>query len=147
VKGEINLRLFTMGDPVRQFLNRFSRICMSGSETPENALQDLGSCPTPPGKHLAGMPDPERLGVERWVNAYRSGDYMAVPFGSTNGTTARTVVEPALPPTHLLAQDNAAHHSVKKCVSAPEPTSTIGISPRRTLLRNLMTSFAGINPL
>ena len=36
--------------------------------------------------------------------------------------------------------------SVKKCVSAPEPTSIIGISPRRTLPRNLTTSFAGDQP-
>src|SRR6267143_6875399 len=72
---------------------------------------------------------------------------LAVPFGSTNGTTARTVVELALSPNPFTWRRTTPRtHSVKKCVSAPEPTSTIGISPRRTLLRNLMTSFAGDQP-
>ena len=111
VKGEVELRLFTMGDPVRQFLNRFFPYLYEWvRETPDNALQDLGALvPTPPGKPLAGMPDPERLGVERWVNAYRSGDYIGRSLwldewhNRTNGGGTGAFPQPI-----YVARDNAA---------------------------------------
>jgi len=112
VKGEVGIRLFTMGDPVRQFLNRFFPYLYEWvRETPDNALQDLGALvPTPPGKPLAGVPDPERLGVERWVNAYRSGDYIGRSLwldewhNRTNGGGTGAFPQPI-----YVAQDNAAH--------------------------------------
>jgi hypothetical protein len=74
----IPLRLFTMGDPVRQFLNRmFPYLYEWVRSTPDNSLKHLGSLvATPPNTPLAGTPNPDRLGVEVWVNAYRSGDYI-----------------------------------------------------------------------
>ena len=75
---KIPIRLFTMGDPVRQFLNRmFPYLYEWVRGTPDNSLKHLGGLvPTPPNTHPAGTPNPDRLGVELWVNAYRSGDYI-----------------------------------------------------------------------
>jgi len=75
---KIPIRLFTMGDPVRQFLNRmFPYLYEWVRGTPDNSLKHLGGLvPTPPNTPLAGSPHPDRLGVELWVNAYRSGDYI-----------------------------------------------------------------------
>jgi hypothetical protein len=111
VNGEVGIRLFTMGDPVRQFLNRFFPYLYEWvRETPDNALQDLGALvPTPAGTPLAGVPDPERLGVERWVNAYRSGDYIGRSLwldewhNRTNGGGTGAFPQPI-----YVAQDNAA---------------------------------------
>jgi len=77
-KTKIPIRLFTMGDPVRQFLNRmFPYLYEWVRGTPDNSLKHLGGLvPTPPNTPPAGTPNPDRLGVELWVNAYRSGDYI-----------------------------------------------------------------------
>lgn len=75
--GQIPLYLFTMGNPVRQLLDRFfpHRYRWVRAE-PDNGRQSLDELtPTrsiPPG---AG-PDAAELGVAAWRNAYRSGDYV-----------------------------------------------------------------------
>jgi MFS family permease len=77
-KSEIPLRLFTMGDPARQFMNRFFPYLYEWIRPePDNALRHLGElAPTPPRAPIVVPPDPRRLGLELWVNAYRSGDYI-----------------------------------------------------------------------
>lgn len=72
------IRLFSMGNPVRQLLNRFfPHLYRWVREEPDNGLKDLGGLtPTPSGTTIAFNPDPHLLGVELWVNAYRSGDYV-----------------------------------------------------------------------
>jgi len=47
------------------------------------------------------MPDPERLGVERWVTHTEAETTLAVPFGSRMAQPHETVVELALSLTHL----------------------------------------------
>jgi hypothetical protein len=76
--AKIPIRLYTMGDPARQFLNRMLPYLYEWVRpAPDNGSSHLGSlAPTTPDDVLAGRPDPARLGVERWVNAYRSGDYI-----------------------------------------------------------------------
>jgi hypothetical protein len=78
VGTRIPIQLFTMGDPVRQFLNRmFPYLYEWVRAMPDNSLKHLGSLvPTPPNAPLAGTPSPDQLGAEIWVNAYRSGDYI-----------------------------------------------------------------------
>jgi hypothetical protein len=57
------IHLFTMGSPLRQLYSlRFPYLY-------EWARSEA------PGPR-AGLPDPTRLGVRQWVNAYRSGDYV-----------------------------------------------------------------------
>jgi hypothetical protein len=77
-KPEIPIRLFTMGDPARQFLNRFFPYLYEWvRDTPDNGLTHLGKLtPTRPNTRIEGTPNPNGLGLELWVNAYRSGDYI-----------------------------------------------------------------------
>jgi hypothetical protein len=59
----IPIRLFTMGSPLRQLYSlRFPH------------LYEWARCEDK-GPRCA-LPDPSRLGVHQWVNAYRSGDYV-----------------------------------------------------------------------
>jgi hypothetical protein len=75
---KIDLRLFTIGDPARQFLNRFFPYLYQWvREEPDNTVGHLGSvAQAPPAPPRWATPDPGRLGLEIWVNAYRSGDYI-----------------------------------------------------------------------
>lgn len=76
--GKIPIRLFTMGNPLRQLLNRFFPYLYDWvREAPDNGLTPLD----PPLKNAPKdfdslLPDPSDLGVEKWVSAYRSGDYV-----------------------------------------------------------------------
>ncbi|HEV2489170.1 MAG TPA: hypothetical protein VGT03_05140 [Candidatus Acidoferrales bacterium] len=70
----IPLFLFTMGNPTRQLLNRFFPYLYKWVRLePDNGLRHLGKLPQTP---IGLDPDPGLLGVELWVNAYRSGDYV-----------------------------------------------------------------------
>jgi hypothetical protein len=75
---KVDFRLFTMGNPGRQFLNRFFPYLYEWvREIPDNSVKHLGGLtPSGPATPLSGSPDPDRLGVDCWVNAYRSGDYI-----------------------------------------------------------------------
>jgi hypothetical protein len=76
---KIPLTLFTMGNPLRQLLNRFFPYLYEWVDPlPDNSLRPLKEVPRtePPGIPLGKLPDPHLLGVEHWVNAYRSGDYV-----------------------------------------------------------------------
>lgn len=82
--GQIPIRLFTMGNPLRQLLNRFFPYLYDWvRETPDNGVEPLPP-PTamPPTTFTPAtpsdpvLPDPDDLGVEKWVSAYRSGDYV-----------------------------------------------------------------------
>jgi hypothetical protein len=83
-RPKIQLRLFTMGNPLRQLLNRFFPYLYEWVRlAPDNSLKgnDLKSQHAPhgappPGIDPAAMPDPSLLNVELWLNAYRSGDYV-----------------------------------------------------------------------
>jgi hypothetical protein len=75
--GSIPIRLFTMGNPLRQLLNRFfPDLYQYIRPVPDNS----GEAPqpqVPPGvipKHA--RPNPKDLGIEVWLNYYRSGDYV-----------------------------------------------------------------------
>jgi hypothetical protein len=79
----IPITLLTMGNPARQLLNRFFPYLYDWVRPgPDN-----GKCPLPApipspddSKTLeikdAAPPDPADLGLTRWINAYRSGDYV-----------------------------------------------------------------------
>lgn len=79
---ELPIRLFTMGNPLRQLLNRFFPYLYDWvRERPDNGLSPLpGPTTTPPNSFPAPpsslLPDPADLGIEKWVSAYRSGDYV-----------------------------------------------------------------------
>jgi hypothetical protein len=76
---KIQLRLFTMGNPLRQLLNRFFPYLYEWVRpVPDNSLQPLrrGVNAQAPGIGSSEMPDPNLLEVELWVSAYRSGDYV-----------------------------------------------------------------------
>ena len=63
--------LFTMGSPLRQLYSlRFPFLYGWARSAASNGSRDL---PDIDGKQ---MPAPDKLGVEQWVNAYRSGDYI-----------------------------------------------------------------------
>ena len=70
----IPIRLFTMGNPLRQLLNRFfPHQYRWVREEPDNALQTLAGSEI---QKLSSTPSPATLGVRSWTNAYRSGDYV-----------------------------------------------------------------------
>jgi hypothetical protein len=76
--GEIELKLLTMGAPIRQLLNRFFPYLYDWVRPyPDNGLEPLSSpATTPPPIGRFDPPDPGKLGLAQWVNAYRSGDYV-----------------------------------------------------------------------
>jgi hypothetical protein len=78
--GEVPVRLMTMGNPIRQLLNRFfSYLYDWVRDEPDNGLRPLPAPqPQVPAATIAAdaLPDPAELGVAMWVNAYRSGDYV-----------------------------------------------------------------------
>jgi hypothetical protein len=80
VPGEVPIRLMTMGNPIRQLLNRFfSYLYDWVRDEPDNGLRPLPApqSQVPPATIAAdALPDPAELGVTMWVNAYRSGDYV-----------------------------------------------------------------------
>jgi len=76
--GKIPIRLFTMGNPLRQLLNRFFPYLYDWvRDNPDNGTEPLPSpATTAPTAFNSTLPAPEDLGVEKWVSAYRSGDYV-----------------------------------------------------------------------
>ncbi|HEY2390923.1 MAG TPA: hypothetical protein VGK22_07090 [Candidatus Angelobacter sp.] len=74
---KISISLFTMGNPLRQLLNRFFPDLY---EYIRPVPDDSGEAPqpqVPPGTIPKGaMPDPKDLGIQVWINFYRSGDYV-----------------------------------------------------------------------
>jgi MFS family permease len=158
----IPIRLFTMGNPLRQLLNRFFPYLYAWvREEPDNALKELsgpvaeepdetGTEAPPdrkePSEPAAGepaktnpevlqdpkappdakqlpepaavepdkispdaLPDPKKLGVTRWVNAYRSGDYVGRSLW-TNEWYQRTTTGTGLYPeeVHVVCEPDSA---------------------------------------
>lgn len=81
-QNKIPIRLFTMGNPTRQLLNRFFPYLYDWvRQSPDNgARQLIAPLEKPPSKLEEEaeelFPHPIDLGVEEWVNAYRAGDYV-----------------------------------------------------------------------
>ena len=81
-KNKIPIRLFTMGNPLRQLLNRFFPYLYDWvREIPDNGVRQLIAPLEKPPTRLEDeaeklLPDPVDLGVKEWVNAYRAGDYV-----------------------------------------------------------------------
>ena len=75
---KIPVHLFTMGNPVRQLLNRFFPYLYDWVRSdPDNGSKTLRAPQQESSTRLdARLPDPGDLGVEKWVSAYRSGDYV-----------------------------------------------------------------------
>jgi hypothetical protein len=75
---KIPVRLFTMGNPLRQLLNRFFPYLYEWVRpVPDNSLNPLKDvAQTAPTIKPNELPDPSLLGVKLWLNAYRSGDYV-----------------------------------------------------------------------
>jgi hypothetical protein len=77
-KQRICINFLTMGNPTRQLLNRFFPYLYDWvRDEPDNGLSPLPDLtleapPIPPN----ALPDPYELGVKKWVNVYRSGDYV-----------------------------------------------------------------------
>jgi hypothetical protein len=78
-QGGISMKLLTMGSPIRQLLNRFFPYLYDWvRDQPDNGLHPLPH-PTltpPPTIGESALPDPVELGLAKWVNVYRSGDYV-----------------------------------------------------------------------
>jgi hypothetical protein len=74
----IPIKLFTMGNPLRQLLNRFFPYLYDWvRSSPDNGSTPLPPPLAQPPQNLDAVPpDPADLGVEVWANAYRSGDYV-----------------------------------------------------------------------
>ena len=77
------IRLFTMGSPLRQLLNRFfPNLYMYIRPVPDDAGEASPVAVPVPAKGtqqiipVEASPDPEELGIEIWANYYRSGDYV-----------------------------------------------------------------------
>ncbi|HEX8362633.1 MAG TPA: hypothetical protein VF613_21105, partial [Longimicrobium sp.] len=77
--GTIPITLITMGNPVRQLLSRFfPHRYQWVRDSPDNGtvpLQTLAG-DLPEAALRSGTPDARWLGVRRWTNVYRSGDYV-----------------------------------------------------------------------
>jgi len=74
---KISIELLTMGSPLRQLLNRFFPYLYDWVRTePDNSLRPLPAPVFTPPNSLNPIPDPAELGARRWVNTYRSGDYV-----------------------------------------------------------------------
>ncbi|MEX1185890.1 MAG: hypothetical protein WEA80_04815 [Gemmatimonadaceae bacterium] len=73
----IPIRLFTMGNPIRQLLNRFfPHQYVWVRAVPDNALEPVPPLPPEEAWRVNLTPSHVALGVEQWSNAYRSGDYV-----------------------------------------------------------------------
>jgi hypothetical protein len=73
------LALFTMGNPLRQLINRFfPHRYRWVREEPDNGASPMADAVPDdiPQLPTIVLPDPSRLNVVRWDNAYRSGDYV-----------------------------------------------------------------------
>jgi len=77
-KQRISIKLFTMGNPTRQLLNRFFPYLYDWvRDEPDNGLRPLPDpALEPPRINERALPHPCELGVEKWLNVYRSGDYV-----------------------------------------------------------------------
>jgi hypothetical protein len=76
--GELPVSLFTMGCPLRQLYGwRFPRLYGWARHDDDDSMDQwqAGDLDVPHRK-MVPQPDPGRLGVRGWVNAYRSGDYV-----------------------------------------------------------------------
>ena len=77
--GTIPISLLTMGNPTRQLLNRFFPYLYDWVRAePDNGLRPLPDPATVPPVAISAhaLPDPRELGVAKWLNTYRSGDYI-----------------------------------------------------------------------
>lgn len=77
--GSIPMRLFTMGSPLRQLLNRFfPNLYLYIRPVPDDSGEDPSvEVPAPPaGIPEQASPRPAELALQTWVNNYRSGDYV-----------------------------------------------------------------------
>ncbi len=74
--------LLTFGNPLRQLLNRFfPHLYWWVRESPDSSPEPLGRpkntlAQATPANFAAAPPDPAELNVARWVNVYRSGDFV-----------------------------------------------------------------------
>jgi hypothetical protein len=79
-KKSLPLTLFTMGCPLRQLYGRRFPFLYSWAahefDTPMSAFRDKDLNFGDATKPIFPGPDPERLGLLHWVNAFRSGDYV-----------------------------------------------------------------------
>jgi hypothetical protein len=77
--GEIPITLITMGNPVRQLLTRFfPHRYQWVRDSPDNGTVPMPALAAdlPELAKRSATPDASWLGVRRWVNLYRSGDYV-----------------------------------------------------------------------
>ncbi|CAA9319910.1 MAG: hypothetical protein AVDCRST_MAG68-1897 [uncultured Gemmatimonadetes bacterium] len=77
--GRIPITLITMGNPLRQLLSRFfPHRYQWVRASPENGILPLpeSDAAEPREEERGSTPDARLLGVRRWANLYRSGDYV-----------------------------------------------------------------------
>jgi hypothetical protein len=78
-RGPIPIALITMGSPLRQLLSRFfPHRYQWVRANPDNGAAPLPALAsdTPDAALRSSTPDARWLGVRRWMNVYRSGDYV-----------------------------------------------------------------------
>jgi hypothetical protein len=74
---DLAVTLFSMGNPLRQLLNRFfPHRYRWVRAVPDNAEASLSGASARPHAADFTRPDPHRIGLARWESAYRSGDYV-----------------------------------------------------------------------
>ncbi|MEX2177181.1 MAG: hypothetical protein WD801_00630 [Gemmatimonadaceae bacterium] len=76
-RATIPIHLFTMGNPLRQLLNRFFPHRYKWVRAiPDNGEEPFAEGSDAPPVRSSSDPNPIHLGVARWESAYRSGDYV-----------------------------------------------------------------------
>jgi hypothetical protein len=95
-KPATSIYLFTFGNPLRQLLNRFfPHLYWWIREEPDNGLSPFPDAADKlPAINHGDTPEPAKLGLEHWVNAYRSGDFVGRALW-LNGWFDRTKGGPA----------------------------------------------------
>jgi hypothetical protein len=105
--AQLPIRVFTMGCPLRQALNRFfPQLYWWVSDVPENSDGGVGAfVPQITGIQLGALPRTDEMCAALWSNAYRSGDYVGRSLWSGQWLIRNAADAPMAPPD--TASDSA----------------------------------------
>jgi hypothetical protein len=114
------IKLLTMGNPTRQLLNRFFPYLYDWVRAqPDNGVHPLPApqLTAPASIPGAQLPHPHELGLDRWVSAYRSGDYVGRSLW-LDEWYQRTPndADPRTTPPLLVESDDGTH--AEMCIGA-----------------------------
>jgi hypothetical protein len=114
------IKLLTMGNPARQLLNRFFPYLYDWVRShPDNGAHPLPApqLTAPVSIPDAQLPHPHELGLDRWVSAYRSGDYVgrSLWLDEWHLRTPKDA-DPRTTPPLLVESDDGTH--AEMCIGA-----------------------------